>query len=155
MSYNYTAAMTLYINDLPDIINMYGENPIFLSIFNKIDKNYIYDDHIAIFKNYIYHDYIAIFKWQYLNNFISTPEYKMLKEIAGKFNADLIIINDNDEIIDEEYKIGILYCQSPTPLAPDDIWLEQSWRVIENLKTYIKEKYGDTDENIQNIINNS
>lgn len=44
---------------------------------------------------------------------------------------------------------------SPTPLAPDDIWLEQSWRVIENLKTYIKEKYGDTDENIQNIINNS
>lgn len=143
MSYNYTAAMTLYVNDLSDIINMYRENPIFLSIFNKIDKNYIYDDHIAIFK------------WQYLNNFISTPEYKLLKEIAVKFNADLVIINDDDEIIDEEYEIGILYCQSPTPLAPDDIWLEQSWRVIENLKTYIKEKYGDTDENIQNIINNS
>lgn len=143
MSYNYTAAMTLYVNDLSDIINMYRENPIFLSIFNKIDKNYIYDDHIAIFK------------WQYLNNFISTPEYELLKEIAAKFNADLVIINDDDEIIDEEYKIGILYCQSPTPLAPDDIWLEQSWRVIENLKTYIKEKYGDTDENIQNIINNS
>lgn len=143
MSYNYTAAMTLYVNDLSDIINMYRENPIFLSIFNKIDKNYIYDDHIAIFK------------WQYLNNFISTPEYELLKEIAAKFNADLVIINDDDEIIDEEYEIGILYCQSPTPLAPDDIWLEQSWRVIENLKTYIKEKYGDTDENIQNIINNS
>lgn len=143
MSYNYTAAMTLYVNDLPDIINMYGENPIFFSIFNKIDKNYIYDNHIAIFK------------WQYLNNFISTPEYELLKEIAAKFNADLVIINDDDEIIDEEYEIGILYCQSPTPLAPDDIWLEQSWRVIENLKTYIKEKYGDTDENIQNIINNS
>ena len=143
MSYNYTAAMTLYVNDLSDIINMYRENPIFLSIFNKIDKNYIYDDHIAIFK------------WQYLNNFISTPEYELLKEIAAKFNADLVIINDDDKIIDEEYEIGILYCQSPTPLAPDDIWLEQSWRVIENLKTYIKEKYGDTDENIQNIINNS
>ena len=140
MSYNYTAAMTLYVNDLSDIINMYRENPIFLSIFNKIDKNYIYDDHIAIFK------------WQYLNNFISTPEYELLKEIAAKFNADLVIINDDDKIIDEEYEIGILYCQSPTPLAPDDIWLEQSWRVIENLKTYIKEKYGDTDENIQNII---
>ena len=143
MSYNYTAAMTLYVNDLSDIINMYRENPIFLSIFNKIDKNYIYDDHIAIFK------------WQYLNNFITTPEYELLKEIAAKFNADLVIINDDDKIIDEEYEIGILYCQSPTPLAPDDIWLEQSWRVIENLKTYIKEKYGDTDENIQNIINNS
>ena len=100
MSYNYTAAMTLYVNDLPDIINMYGENPIFLSIFNKIDKNYIYDNHIAIFK------------WQYLNNFISTPEYELLKKIAAKFNADLVIINDDDEIIDEEYEIGILYCPS-------------------------------------------
>ena len=29
MSYNYTAAMTLYVNDLSDIINMYRENPIF------------------------------------------------------------------------------------------------------------------------------
>lgn len=92
----------------------------------------------------------VIFKWNNLKDYIFSNEYNLLRNIAKEIDVDYIVAAE-DCIEYEEYQIGVLYHQSPTPLAPDDLYLEQAWRAIESLQTYLKEKYGESDESIYNI----
>lgn len=134
MSRRYDAAAVFYCEELSYIVKKFQDNPEFLEVFTYASKNYIEGPY-------------AYFKWDSYKNF----PIDLFDEITSEYGADLIIINEDDEIVREYYVIGEITYQSPVPLLPDEPYLQAAWRQIETLKKFLRGK-GCTEEDIENIL---
>ena len=147
MSYYYDVAIAINVKDLPNIIRQFilpeSHSEDIIKFFDAANKTKIYE-----YNN----EACLIFKWDMINHYDRGQESDILYGISQCFDVDYMVVTEEDEIIHNEQNIGLLERQNTAILAPDDMYLQRSWRAIKGLKKYIKENCNISDEEIEQII---
>ena len=147
MSYYYDVAIAINVKDLPNIIRHFilpeSHSEDIIKFFDAANKTKICEDSNGA---------CLIFKWDMVNHYDCDKASDVLYGISQCFNVDYMVVTEEDEIIHNEQNIGLLERQNTAILAPDDMYLQRSWRAIKGLKKYIKENCNISDEEIEQII---
>ena len=75
-----------------------------------------------------------------------------LNELALNYPSDYFAVSGGWHVAAARMRLGILEIQTLRPLFPDEPWLEESWRQNEALKAGLREKYGMSNEDIDEFI---